>query len=105
MGWVAVAAAKCGAADVAIEVFAGRRAIVYACSVRRARVCASVGIRTVDVRSDGDRITERVVEKSRTRRADGASAGRVAEKPVRRAESRNGAQAEKSTGNWLICND
>jgi len=60
--------------DVAIEVFAARRAIVHIPSVRRARSCACVGIRTVDVRSDGDRITGRAVEKSRMARADRASA-------------------------------
>jgi hypothetical protein len=81
---------------VAFEVFTGRRAIVYARSVRRPRSCADVGIRTVDVRSDGDRITGRVVEKSRMSRTDGASAEHVAEKPARRAESRNDAQAEKN---------
>jgi hypothetical protein len=89
---------------VAIEVFTDRRAIVYARAVRRARGCASVGIRTEDVRSAGDRITGRVVAKSRTCRTDRASAGRVAEKPAWRAESRNAAQAEKQvpTGCFML---
>lgn len=75
MRWTAVDAANGEALDVAIGVFAGRRAIVHIPSVRRARGCACVGIRTVDVRSEGDRITGRAVEKSRTPRADRASAG------------------------------
>ena len=95
MRWTAVAASDGVAVDVAIGVFAGRRAIVHIPSVRRARGSARVGIRTGDVRSGGDRITGRTVEKSRTRHADRASAGRVAEKPAWRAESRNAAQAEK----------
>jgi len=74
MRWMAAGASRLEARDVAIGVFAGRRAIVHARSVRRARSCARVGIRTVDVRSDGDRITGRVVEKSRMARADRASA-------------------------------
>jgi hypothetical protein len=73
---MAAGASTAEASNVAIRVFAGRRAIVHVRSVRRARGCACVGIRTVDVRSNGDRITGRVVEKSRTDRADGASAGR-----------------------------
>ena len=105
MRWTAARASACEARDVAIEVFAGWRAIVHVRSVRRARGCAGVGIRTVDVRSNGDRITGRVVEKSRTARTDGASAERFAEKPAWRAESRNAAQAEQTNANWSICND
>jgi hypothetical protein len=96
MRWTAAGTSSREGRSVVIEVFAGRRAIVYARSVRRPRSSAGVGIRTVDVRSDGDRITGRVVEKSRMTRTDGASVEHVAEKPARRAESRNDVQAEKS---------
>ena len=110
MRWTAVAASKRETCDVAIGVFAGRRAIVHARSVRRARSSARVGIRTVDVRSDGDRITGRVVEKSRMPRADRASAkscrgkacvaSRVAE---RRAGGENGKP--ESCNSCCITND
>ena len=80
MRWTAAGSPQSGVRGVAFDVFAVRRAIVYARSVRRPRSCAGVGIRTVDVRSDGDRITGRVVEKSRMARADGASVEHVAKK-------------------------
>jgi hypothetical protein len=95
MRWMLAVMREIARDGVAIEVFTDRRAIVYARAVRRARTSASVGIRTEDVRSDGDRITGRAVEKSRTHHADRASAGRIAEKPAWRAESRNAAQARK----------
>ena len=97
MRWMAVDAGEREALDVAIGVFAGRRAIVHIPSVRRARGCACVGIRTVDVRSDGDRITGRAVEKSRIARADRASAERFRGKACgasRVAERRAGGENE-----------
>ena len=97
MRWMLAVTREIARDGVAIEVFTDRRAIVYARAVRRARSRASVGIRTEDVRSDGDRITGRAVEKSRIARADRASAEHVAEKPASRAESRNAAQAEKTS--------
>ena len=97
MRWMAVDAGEREALDVAIGVFAGRRAIVHIPSVRRARGCACVGIRTVDVRSDGDRITGRAVEKSRIAHADRASAERYRGKACgasRVAERRAGGENE-----------
>jgi hypothetical protein len=99
MRWTAAGASSIKTRDVAIEVFAGRRAIVHARSVRRVRSCARVGIRTVDVRSDGDRITGRAVEKSRMARADRASA-----EPCRGKACVASRVAERQTGgeSWSL---
>jgi len=97
MRWMLAVSRELARDGVAIEVFAERRAIVYARAVRRTRGCASVGIRTEDVRSDGDRITGRAVEKSRTARADRASAGQCRGKACvasRVAERRTGGETK-----------